>query len=396
MSPTGIDSAPCTREAPCQTFARAYRAAGPGDVVELAAGTYTADVQSIPFDPTKRRGDPIIFRPADGAAVTIAGQVRVAATRIFFRDMRFASGWVATGDRITFKNIDSAGMFILSGTNISVLGGQVYPGPGYQGEQDADPLLASGTRGNPPTNILIDGVRFHGWLRPPGSNYHTECFQAGAGVNVVIRNSRFYDCATHDLFIQSWGTLNNANNRIDNWVLENNYLGATRDGYFSVQLLNRDDQTQPGARFVIRNNSWLPGNPDRPARRREPEHHRERRRARAESLLPVEGRDRLGVQRVHRCSLLGHRHAGAVQLRQPGRARPATEARRDGPRPRRPEELPAHRHPRRQAPHRPEARRRGGGGEVSEAAEPVRQDYGRSARTRSKNAASSRASREYS
>lgn len=259
MSPTGIDSAPCTREAPCQTFARAYRAAGPGDVVELAAGTYTADVQSIPFDPSKRRGDPIIFRPADGAAVTIAGQVRVAAARIFFRDMRFASGWVATGDRITFKNIDSAGMFILSGTNISVLGGQVYPGPGYQGEQDADPLLASGTRGNPPTNILIDGVRFHGWLRPPGSNYHTECFQAGAGVNVVIRNSRFYDCATHDLFIQSWGTLNSANNRIDNWVLENNYLGATRDGYFSVQLLNRDDQTQPGARFVIRNNSWLQG-----------------------------------------------------------------------------------------------------------------------------------------
>lgn len=259
MSPTGIDSAPCTRSAPCATMGRAYRAAGPGDVVELAGGTYDAAAQNIPRDPSKRLGDPIIFRPAGGAAVTITGHVKVGAARIFFRDMRFAGGWMATGDRITFKNIDSTGMFILSGTNIRVLGGQVYPGPGYQTERDADPLLASATRGNPPTNILIDGVRFHGWLRPPGTDYHTECFQAGAGVNVVIRNSRFYDCATHDLFIQSWGGLNGANNRIDNWVLENNYLGATRDGYFAVQLLNRDDQSRPGARFLIRNNSWLQG-----------------------------------------------------------------------------------------------------------------------------------------
>lgn len=237
---------------------RAYRAAAAGDVVELAGGTY-AGAQVIPPDASKRLGDPIIFRPADGAAVTIAGQVRVGAARIFFRDMKFAGGWFATGDRLTFKNIDSTAMYIVSGTNIKVLGGQVYPGPGFQGEQDADPLIGSGTRGNPPTNILIDGVRFHGWLRPPGTDYHTECFQAGSGVNVVIRNSRFYDCATHDLFIQSWGSLNNANNRLDNWVLENNYLAATHDGYFAMQLLNRDDGTQPGARFVIRNNSWLQG-----------------------------------------------------------------------------------------------------------------------------------------
>ena len=256
MSPTGSDSGRCTRTAPCASLPRAYRVAQAGDVVELAAGTYDASNESISFDSSKNPGARVIFRPAPGASVTITALVKVAAARIVFRDMRFADGWFATGDRLTFRNINSAAMYIVSGTNIKVLGGQVYPGPVFQGADDADPLLGSATNGSPPRNILIDGVWFHGWLRPPGTDYHTECFQAGSGINVVIRRSRFSDCATHDLFIQSWGTLNGADNTLDNWVLENNFLGDTRDGYYSVQLLNRNDDSGKPVRFLFRNNSW--------------------------------------------------------------------------------------------------------------------------------------------
>jgi hypothetical protein len=256
MNPAGTESGHCTRIDPCASFPSAYRVARAGDIVELAAGTYDAADQSIPYDSSKKVGNPVIFRPAPGASVTITAEVKVAAARIFFKNMRFAGGWYATGDRLTFKNINAAGMDIISGTNIRVLGGQVYPGTQFQGEQDNDPLIASRTNGPPPTNILIDGVWFHGWLRPPGSDYHTECFQAGSGVNVVVRRSRFSDCATHDLFIQSWGTLNGADNRLDNWVLENNFLGKTHDGYYSLQLLNGNDQSGKAASFLIRNNSW--------------------------------------------------------------------------------------------------------------------------------------------
>ncbi len=256
MSPTGTDGGRCTRSDPCQSFPHAYNVAHAGDVVELAAGTYDAPDETIGSDSSHTSGDPVIFRPAPGASVTITAQVRVEASRAFFKDMRFAGGWFATGDRITFKNINTTAMYIISGTNIRVLGGQVYPGPDYQGEQDADPLLGSKTNGTPPTNILIDGVWFHGWLRPPGTDYHTECFQAGSGVNVVIRRSRFSDCATHDLFIQSWGGTNGADNTINNWVLENNFLGATHDGYYSLQLLDRDDGSGKAATFLLRNNSW--------------------------------------------------------------------------------------------------------------------------------------------
>src|SRR5690349_18891492 len=64
VAPAGTDGAPCTVLAPCASFARAYRLAQPGDVVEAAAGTYGDQV--IAGD----RGA-VTFRPALGAAVTV-------------------------------------------------------------------------------------------------------------------------------------------------------------------------------------------------------------------------------------------------------------------------------------------------------------------------------------
>ena len=60
LSPSGSDSNPCSRTAPCLSLNRAYRVAEPGDVVDVADGTYGN--QTINFDSTKtstsRRGVP--------------------------------------------------------------------------------------------------------------------------------------------------------------------------------------------------------------------------------------------------------------------------------------------------------------------------------------------------
>lgn len=51
VSHAGLDTNPCGETAPCLTFNRAYRAAQPGQVVDVAAGVYPG--QTINRDPTK-------------------------------------------------------------------------------------------------------------------------------------------------------------------------------------------------------------------------------------------------------------------------------------------------------------------------------------------------------
>jgi hypothetical protein len=143
-------------------------------------------------------------------------------------------------------------MFIYSASNVRVLGGEVGPGQGL----DYDNMISTEMADSPPpTNILIDGVWFHDWWRPVDSGYHTECLQLGSGVNVTIRNSRFQRCATHDIFIRSWGTTNGAYHPLHNIVVENNFLDETLDGFYSMQV--KDDLAPDESSFTIRYNSAL-------------------------------------------------------------------------------------------------------------------------------------------
>src|SRR5688572_26747533 len=55
VSPSGTDTGLCTLTAPCKSFARAYKVAQPGQIVEVAGGTYPA--QQINLDPQKTSED---------------------------------------------------------------------------------------------------------------------------------------------------------------------------------------------------------------------------------------------------------------------------------------------------------------------------------------------------
>jgi chitodextrinase len=253
LATSGSDGNACTQTAPCRSFDRAYRVASPGQTVELSGGTYGG--QTINADSSKTSATDVLFRPATGATVVVSGEVSVYGDHIELRDMKFG-GWktfLGTDD-VTFRNIETAHLFIWSSSNISVMGGSVGV-LNQKTSYDSNVTSASGSS-MPPTNILIDGVWFHDWIDvDPGQANHIECLQVGSGVNVTIRNSRFERCGTHDIFIRSWGTLNGSYHPLRNWVIENNFFGETSDGFYAIQFV--DDMAPDATSFVVRNNSTL-------------------------------------------------------------------------------------------------------------------------------------------
>jgi hypothetical protein len=254
VSAGGSDEGRCTRASPCRSFDRAYRVARPGQIVEVAAGTYPG--QTIRPDGSKRSPREVVFRPARGAAVIVTGEVFVDGKHVEFRRMTFAEGWQARrgASDVAFRGIRSGHLFIVSASNVRVIGGQIGPKP----QARYDSMISSATGAPPPTNILIDGVYFHDWIDADrGQANHIECLQIGSGVNVVIRRSRFRRCGTHDVFIRSWGSLNQTTHPLRNFTIENNLFDKTIDGYYSIQVAEGADADTPCENFLIRNNSAL-------------------------------------------------------------------------------------------------------------------------------------------
>jgi len=241
VSPTGSDLAPCTRAAPCASFDRAYRVAAPGAIVELEPGFYPA--QTIRSDPRKTSPQDVVFRAAPGAQVTVTGEVDVHASHLELRGLRLDGGWYARpgASDLTFRNVRSAHLFVTSASHVRVLGGSIGPG------EDYDPQISSASPGAPPpTDVLIDGVRFHDWTRT--GDQHVECLQVGSAVRLTIRNSRFSNCETHDVFVRSWGR----GYPLRDVTIENNFFGKTRVGFYSLRLAKGEE---PCERFLVRHNS---------------------------------------------------------------------------------------------------------------------------------------------
>jgi len=112
-----------------------------------------------------------------------------------------------------------------------MIGGSVGPGVDYH------PQIApsNGWQGQG-MNFVFDGVWFHDWTRT-STSVHTECLQVAGTTNMVIRNSKFSNCAVFDLSFTSY---NNAG-RVTNLLMENNFFDtAVSGGYFSVHFSAMD------------------------------------------------------------------------------------------------------------------------------------------------------------
>jgi len=242
LSPSGSDSNPCTQTAPCRTFDRAYRVASPGDVVQLAGGSYGS--QSIEIDGSKTSTTDVIFRPAAGATVT-AGTIDVDGSHVEFRDLKL-TGWntYPTADDVTFRNITANMHYIVGSSNVNVLGGSY--GPVTDQDNTQIKPYCFGCQG--PLHILIDGVSYHDARLSPGSDAHVECMQVWHTRYLTVRNSKFHNCESHHIFFAGEGE------PIRDVTFENNMGGTVLGGFYSFRIASNT----PGegcVNVVFRNNS---------------------------------------------------------------------------------------------------------------------------------------------
>jgi hypothetical protein len=251
VAPGGSDTNPCTLQAPCASFDHAYHRAIGGQTVQVAAGSYGP--QTITADPTKT-GPDVLFSPAGPVTVSL---LSIGGSHLTFQNMTAIWKALPTANTITLRNITSPGAIYITGgaTNISIIGGQVYsPVP-----VSTDSQIAS-LYGKAPTNILFDGVSFHDFRDiGPGNLHHIECLQVGGAVNLTIQNSTFQNCETHDLFIRSWGFVNNSPYPLTNILIKNNTFAPTYTGYYSMQVLDDLWTGQPPTSVTIANNTFQQG-----------------------------------------------------------------------------------------------------------------------------------------
>jgi chitodextrinase len=250
---------PCTDPAhPCRTLDHAYHVAAPGQVVEIAGGTYPE--QTLTADATKAAAtSPVVLRSALGAHVLVDGQLRFAgASHVTVRGVSVHGLSIEyPSDNVTAEQIDDNGhLGIWGASNVTLRGGEVYETT-PSGNDPAIGADDSGQGTHVPRNVLIDGVSFHDWqmLR---STDHIECIQVWLADGLTIRNSRFRHCAHHALFINEYAP-NATAGTMRNVTIENNFFDNPNVGFYAIQIRPANTVGIACDNFLIRNNTFLQG-----------------------------------------------------------------------------------------------------------------------------------------
>jgi chitodextrinase len=238
LSPSGSDSNSCTQTAPCRSVSRAYAVSAPGDVVQLAGGSYGS--QSVSGT---KSAPAVIMQPASGATVTF-GSLDVDADRIEIRDVHLNGGLTVGGnsDFATLRNIDMNGQLYITGPrDLSIIGGDV--GPFID-----NPSWLTHDNGSAPQRVLIQGVWFHDFTVSDAS-VHTECILVIAGNGITFRGNKFTNCSIFDI---SLGWCCSSPGSPTNVLIENNFFGPAMSG--AQTTLHFNTNLSP-VNYTIRNNS---------------------------------------------------------------------------------------------------------------------------------------------
>jgi hypothetical protein len=243
LSPSGSDSAACTEAGPCRSFDRGYRVSPAGGDVQLVGGSYGA--QALANIPAKGSAAKVTFHPAPGATVT-TGYLNVANTDNVEIDSVTTSGWgIRDGSAHVIlrdvKALDvSSGGYFGGSDDVQIIGGEI-------GRVDPEDGIHFNNAGGTNTNITIDGLFEHDLTRDRDPSAHDDCIQTGDVTNLVIRNSRFFNCGTQGLFLNPYN-----GGVTKNIILENNWFGTAQLGYNIVYVGEAQGVT-------MRNNSFTGG-----------------------------------------------------------------------------------------------------------------------------------------
>lgn len=230
--------------------------AAPGDTVEIAAGTYGD--QNLLYNASKTSEQDVVFRPATNGNVvigdlvfgvrdgtlpashlTIDGQNRLTVGEIGF----FLPDPAKPSTDVTLQNLKLArdhGVYIRGNDRLTLKNVEIGPICCSDDAMQVNVTDAFRTSRDV-TNFTMDGVYMHDVVRycshdpspKPGcsddSSAHTDCIQWWSGINVTIRNSRFYNCST-----STWLAQDEFGGKFGNWQVENNMLGASLEDAVNV------------------------------------------------------------------------------------------------------------------------------------------------------------------
>lgn len=246
ISPSGNDRNACSRRTPCQSLARGYRAARPGQIVEVAAGRYGGQ-QEIPVDGSKTSPKDVLFRPAPRAAVVVES-LDVYGKHVEFRNFRIEEDfYVKCGaDDVTLRNSKATLFFIRPATNIRIIRTEFGP---------SDTISQMGSSGDcrtAPNHVLLDRVYMHDFTNDNDS-IHMECLTVEAADNLTIRNSRFHHCEDFNILFKHRGAVLASKNI----VIENTWFDVPwPDGSSAIQF-SEPDSGGKYSNVLIRNNSFM-------------------------------------------------------------------------------------------------------------------------------------------
>jgi hypothetical protein len=194
VTPSGTGTS-CTQASPCDTIREAYNVAQSGDTIQLAAGSYPP--QGTFSNPATAIGGT--------KAVTVRGGAGVKVRQLFSR-----------AANVTFDGLDmDAGGSRTSGAVFEAYGANTVFKNGRIGNVvDEKGALIGGA-----TGFVFDNVNFHDVI-VTSSTVHNECVFSQAP-NITIRNSRFTNCATMDVFFTCGG-------QYSGFTLLDNFFGASK------------------------------------------------------------------------------------------------------------------------------------------------------------------------
>ena len=161
--------------------------------------------------------------------MNVAGNIDAYGSHVTFMAMQALDTEVpydgpADVSDVTFWGMDARNFTIDSGAEVNIIGGDYGPasscGGSYGGGNNGIRMNRPGVM---PSDILIWGVDIHDVQSHDLVQCHIECLIVGAGQNITVRGSRFWNCSIFDIFLQPF------NGPISDVTLENNWFATPTD-----------------------------------------------------------------------------------------------------------------------------------------------------------------------
>ena len=279
VSPNGSDSNPGTDARPFLSLNKAYKAAAPGETVEVEGGDYTAQ-QTIGYDATKEgASEPVTFIAKDHAHFeaiqpTNSYRTKIEASQVTFQgqfkfdlvllredvhgmsDITFRGAWI----HALFEAGNVNGFFLY---NNKLGPNNIWPNTGTSRTADTGPddildlgvgkvcIQPTGCYNYSAKNVKIVGNTFNGAFKS-WTGSHSDCIQYTVGQSGYIASNTFQNCEDETLILRdNLGGLSNI-------TIENNVLSPPKyvapipmRSNLSMHELHNSVQLGAGRRIVV-------------------------------------------------------------------------------------------------------------------------------------------------